>query len=151
MISSLRSSLSYILIVNKICSAIFSTNSLFNNKDLLNFHKSFPWKNSLIWFNEKRIGEWFVVKEAKMSVLSTRSCKKFDWNLLWMKPEEWFWRKIYRLNLGLLTLQILHRFILSSISINIVGDFCFKTGLPPHTSRLQLNTKFKFSPRIIFV
>ena len=59
-------------------SSLLSTYSLFNNKDVLNFWKHYPWENSLILFNEKRIGEWFVAKEAKISVIFTHSCRTFD-------------------------------------------------------------------------
>lgn len=94
---SLRSSFFNILIVEKICSLIFSTYYLFNYKDLLNFYKPFPWEYSLIWFSEKRIGEWSLAKKVKISVLFTRSCRIFYTkrlsNRLWLKPGEWLWWK----------------------------------------------------------
>ena len=47
-------------------------------------------------------------------------------------------------------LKMSHRFRLFLISMNLVRDFFFKTGLPLHASRFQSNTKFK-SPSGIFL
>ena len=74
-------------IIIKICFFIFSTYFLF--KDLLNFHKLFPWENSLIWFSEKESVNDLWQKKLKYQFFSrvlveylTRKSSTifFEWN-----------------------------------------------------------------------
>ena len=76
--SSLRSSLSNILIVNKICSSIFSTYFLFNNKDFLNFHKPFREKIHSSDLMKKELVNDMWQKKLKYHFFFTRSCRISD-------------------------------------------------------------------------
>ena len=75
--SSLKLSLCNSLIVNKICSFIFSTYSLFNDNNLLNFHKHFCEKiHSSDWMKKESANNLWQ-KKLKYQDFFTRSCRTF--------------------------------------------------------------------------
>ena len=75
--SFLKLSLCNIFINNKICSFIFSTYSLFNNNNLLNFHKLFCEKVHSSDLMKKESANNLWQKKLKYQVSFTRSCRTF--------------------------------------------------------------------------
>lgn len=55
------------------CFCIFSAKPLYKYKELLNFHKPLLLDISLGLDNQKIIGEWFLAKAVRTSVLFTVS------------------------------------------------------------------------------
>ena len=56
------------------CSFIFSTNSLFKIKELLKTHKPLPLAITCNHLRVKKIGEWSVERDTKISVFFIDSC-----------------------------------------------------------------------------
>ena len=73
-------------------------------------------------------------------------------NLLWIRPETWFWWKVKHFDLGFLILHISHKSKVFFISISFVKDFFFKIGFLPWISSIEvLKNKLKLPPSITFL